>query len=71
MWHKNAGSSGGSGSDLHRYYQTRNRLYYGFTYGSLSTKISLVKYIFHEYKKSDQNIKKAFFDAIFGKMGKR
>ena len=28
VWHKNAGSSGGSGSTLHQYYQTRNRLYF-------------------------------------------
>lgn len=28
IWHKNAGSSGGSGSPLQQYYQNRNRLYF-------------------------------------------
>jgi len=32
VWHKNAGSSGGSGSPLHRYYQTRNRLFFFMKY---------------------------------------
>jgi len=71
MWHKNARSGGGSGSNLQQYYQTRNRLYYGFKYGSLNTKTFLVKHMFHEYKKTDQNTRKAFLDAVFGKMGKR
>lgn len=32
VWHKNAGSSGGSGSTLHQYYQTRNRLFFFMKY---------------------------------------
>lgn len=28
VWHKNAGSSGGAGSPLHQYYQTRNQLFF-------------------------------------------
>ncbi len=30
LWHKNAASSGKSGSPLHLYYITRNRLYFGY-----------------------------------------
>lgn len=41
-WHKNAGSSG-SGSPLHDYYITRNRLLFGFRYASLRTKIALLR----------------------------
>lgn len=32
VWHKNAGSSGGAGSSLHSYYQTRNRLFFFIKY---------------------------------------
>lgn len=34
VWHKNAGSSGGAGSPLHQYYQTRNRLFFFAKYAS-------------------------------------
>jgi hypothetical protein len=34
IWHKNAGSTGGSGSQLHQYYQTRNRLLFAFKHGT-------------------------------------
>lgn len=42
LWHKNASSSGRPGSPLHIYYQTRNRLYFGFKYASLNTKKALL-----------------------------
>lgn len=42
IWHKNAGSSG-SGSSLHDYYLTRNRLLFGMTYASVRTKLALVR----------------------------
>jgi GT2 family glycosyltransferase len=40
IWHKNAGSSGGSGSPLHKYYQTRNRLFFFFKYAHLKYRSS-------------------------------
>lgn len=43
IWHKNAQSTDGSGSDLHVRYQTRNRLRFGLKYAPLKTKIHLVK----------------------------
>lgn len=43
LWHKNAQSSGKPGSKTHEYYQTRNRLLFGFKYTKLRTKISLLK----------------------------
>ncbi|KKQ96816.1 MAG: hypothetical protein A3G66_01350 [Candidatus Levybacteria bacterium RIFCSPLOWO2_12_FULL_39_17] len=43
VWHKNAESSGGSGSDLQDYYITRNRLLFGMTYAPLRTKASLIR----------------------------
>lgn len=42
IWHKNAGSSG-SGSALHQYYQTRNRLLFALKHGSLRIKVLALK----------------------------
>jgi len=42
LWHKNSGSSG-SGSTLHDYYLTRNRLLIGWRYAPLRTKLALFK----------------------------
>lgn len=43
LWHKNADSAGGSGSDLQDYYITRNRLLFGMAYAPLRSKIALIK----------------------------
>jgi hypothetical protein len=42
LWHLNAGSSG-SGSILHDYYITRNRLLFGFKYARQKVKLALFK----------------------------
>ena len=42
VWHKNAGSTGGSGSQMHTYYFTRNRLLFGTTYAPFRAKLALV-----------------------------
>ncbi|MBI2010584.1 MAG: glycosyltransferase family 2 protein [Candidatus Chisholmbacteria bacterium] len=43
LWHKNAESTGGSGSSLQDYYFTRNRLLFGFSYASPRTKLALYR----------------------------
>ena len=43
LWHKNAASSGGSGSPLQDYYITRNRLLFGFLYAPNRTKLALMR----------------------------
>ncbi|MDP3998644.1 MAG: glycosyltransferase family 2 protein [bacterium] len=43
VWHKNAASSDKPGSPTHVYYQTRNRLLFGFLYASLRTKMALFR----------------------------
>jgi GT2 family glycosyltransferase len=43
IWHKNAKSSGGSGSALQDYYITRNRLVFGTKYAPFKTKLALLK----------------------------
>lgn len=43
IWHKNAGSAGGSGSSLQDYYITRNRLLFGFQYGQIRTRLAFIR----------------------------
>ncbi len=43
LWHKNAGSAGGSGSNLQDYYITRNRLLFGLAYAPLKAKLALLR----------------------------
>lgn len=45
VYHKNAGSSGGSGSLIHEYYQTRNRLLFAYKYGNWETILTAVRLI--------------------------
>lgn len=43
IYHKNAQSTGGSGSKLHQKYQKKNRLRFGLKYAPFKTKIHLIK----------------------------
>jgi len=43
IWHKNAGSTGGSGSVLQDYYIARNRLLFGFKYAPIRSKLALFR----------------------------
>lgn len=43
LWHKNAGSAGGSGSSLQDYYITRNRLRFGLTYAPSKPRAALLR----------------------------
>lgn len=45
IWHKNASSSGGSGSKLQDYYITRNRLLFSLKYAKLKTKFAVFRQI--------------------------
>lgn len=46
IWHKNAQSTGGSGSKLHIKYQEKSRLRFGLKYAPLKTKLHLAKNYF-------------------------
>lgn len=46
IWHKTSQSTGGSGSDIHVKYQTKNRLRFGLKYAPLWTKLHLLKNFF-------------------------
>jgi len=71
VWHKNAGSSGGAGSVLHQYYQTRNRLYFFFTYGPLRTRYVTLKYAVKLLLRGTKFERQATFDWLVGRMGKQ
>lgn len=43
VYHKNAGSTGGSGSTLQDYFITRNRLIFGLRYAPLRARIALIR----------------------------
>jgi len=46
IWHKNAQSTGGSGSSIHQKYQSKNRLIFGLKYAPWKTKLHLIKNYF-------------------------
>jgi len=69
IWHKNAQSSGKSGSSLHQYYQTRNRLLFGMTYASLRTKAALLRESMR--MRSNEPTKQAVLDFYFHRYGKK
>lgn len=71
VYHKNAGSSGGSGSDTHVYYQTRNRYYFGFKYASLRTKLALLREIVRMIKHGSSVQREAVRDFLLFRGGKR
>lgn len=43
IWHKNAGSAGGSGSGLQDYYITRNRMLFASKYAPIRSKIAVLR----------------------------
>lgn len=70
IWHKNALTSGKPGSDTHIYYQTRNRLYFGFKYAGFRTKKSLIWDSLRLIQKNGL-YRKAVLDYYMRKMGIR
>lgn len=69
MWHVNAGSSGGAGSSVHQYYQTRNRLLVGFRFAPLRTKLALFREALGFVIGINPVKKKAVIDAMTYKWG--
>ncbi len=70
MWHKNAQSSGGSGSDFQDYYITRNRLIFGLKYASLKAKFHLIKESLLMLKNGRKWQKRGVRDFYLRKLGK-
>lgn len=69
LWHNNAASSS-SGSLLHDYYITRNRLLFGFTYAPLRTKIALLRESILLLKSGRKWQKKGIIDFYLRRFGK-
>jgi GT2 family glycosyltransferase len=70
LWHKNAASTGGSGSKLQDYYITRNRLYFGIRYAPLRAKSALFRESLRLARNGREWQKRAIKDFYKGIMGK-
>lgn len=70
LWHKNAGSAGGSGSALQDYYITRNRLLFGIKHAPLRAKVSLLKESIWLLKNGRVWQKKGIWDFYLQRFGK-
>jgi len=70
LWHKNAGSAGGSGSSLQDYYITRNRLLFGMRFAPLRAKIALLKESMKLLIDGRDAQKKGILDFYFMRFGK-
>lgn len=72
IWHINAGSSGNPGSDLHQYYQTRNRLFIGMRYASFRTRLALIREAILALIRDANSIRKrAIMDSFLLRGGRR
>lgn len=70
IWHKNAGSAGGSGSQLQDYYITRNRMLFGMQYASLRTRLALIRESLGILVKGRPAQKKGIIDFYLHRLGK-
>ncbi len=70
VWHKNAGSAGGSGSVLQDYYITRNRLLFGFRYAPLRSRIALFRESMSLLVKGREWQKRGVIDFYLRRFGK-
>jgi len=70
LWHKNAGSTGGSGSELQDYYTSRNRMVFGMKYAPIRTKLALFKESIRLLTNGRTYQKKGIKDFYLGKLGK-
>lgn len=70
IWHKNAGSAGGSGSVLQDYYITRNRLIFGFHYASFRSKLALFKESILLFFRGREWQKRGVLDFYLRKLGR-
>lgn len=71
VWHKNAGSTGGSGSNMHIYYQTRNRILFSLKHASVRTKVAVLRQAVTMLVKGNGTEKEAVGDALRMRFGKR
>ncbi len=70
IWHKNAQSSGGSGSSLQDYFITRNRLIFGYKYAPFRAKIALTRESLNLILKGRPWQRKGAIDFYLGRFGR-
>ncbi len=68
IWHKNARSTGGSGSKLQDYYITRNRLLFAFKWAKIRTKFAVLRQVIGQAGSSVK--RKALIDFLTFNFGK-
>lgn len=71
LYHINAGSTTGSGSLMHRYYQTRNRLRFGLKYGRLKTRLALLREAWGIWQHGGTGEKLGVLHAMEGRWGQQ
>lgn len=70
VWHRNAKSTGGSGSELQDYFITRNRLIFGFRYAPVRSRMALVRESISLSKNGRLWQKRGIKDFFMRKFGK-
>lgn len=71
VWHINAGSSQGPGSQVQQYYQTRNRLLFFWMYGSARVKLTTLRLAFRIFFAGESIPQLAVWHFLTGKRGKQ
>ena len=68
VWHKNAASTGGSGSGLQDYYITRNRLLFAIKFAKIRTKFAVLRQVISQVNVHTK--RKALIDFLMYNFGK-
>ena len=71
IWHKNGGSTQGSGSDLQSFYQTRNRLLFFFEHGDWLVRQRVIRLAWRLWRHGSPVEKLAATKFLLGRFGKQ
>ncbi len=71
VYHKIGRSTGGAGSSLQQYYQTRNRIFLAIHHAPWRSKLTALHLIFNILINGNRSERKAVLDAVIGRMGKQ
>lgn len=71
VYHKIGRSTGGAGSPLQQYYQTRNRIFLTMRHAPWRSKLTALHLAFNLLVGGNRSERKAVIDAIIGRMGKQ
>jgi GT2 family glycosyltransferase len=71
VYHKIGRSTGGAGSAIQQYYQTRNRIFLTMHHAPWRSKLTALHLLFNLLVKGNRSERKAVVDAIIGRMGKQ